>query len=324
MKAVVYYEQGTADVLHTEEVAKPGIQPDEVLIQVKAVGLNPVDTYFRSGKRSVSSFPAIPHFDAAGIVEKVGSSAGNFQPGDRVWGTNIPSAAAEWAAAPASNVFPLPEAMSFTEGASLGIPALTAHLALFFRAALQPEETVLIYGGAGAVGHAAIQLAKHHNAFVVTTASSTEKHEIAHRAGADIVLNLNDESWKEDFASASGQPGADVILDMSFSENADTDLQILSPGGRIVAVGSPVNNMPSFPWQLLNKKYASILGILLFTAPAPALQEAASGVQRTYEQGVFYPHVARTYPMDEAAQAHKDLENKRYSGNLVLTVSEYI
>lgn len=322
MKAVVYYEQGPADVLTTEEVNKPGIQPDEVLIQVKAVGLNPVDTYFRSGKRPVSSFPAIPHFDAAGIVEEVGSSAGNLQPGDRVWGTNIPSAAAEWAAAPASNVFPLPEAMSFTEGASLGIPALTAHMALFFRAALQPEETVLIYGGAGAVGHAAIQLAKHHNAFVVTTASSTEKHEIARRAGADVVLNLNDKSWKEDFASASGQPGADVILDMSFSENADTDLQVLSPGGRIVAVGSPVNPMPTFPWQLLNKKYASIMGILLFTAPSAALQEAASGVQRAYEQGAFSPHVARTYPIDEVVQAHKDLENKRYSGNLVLTISD--
>jgi NADPH2:quinone reductase len=322
VKAIVYYEQGTPEVLTTEEVEKPDIQPDEVLIRVKAVGLNPVDTYFRSGKRPVSIFPAIPHFDAAGIVEEVGSSAVSFQPGDRVWGTNIPNAAAEWAAAPASNIFPLPEAMSFAEGASLGIPALTAHLALFFRAALQPEETVLIYGGAGAVGHAAIQLAKHHNAFVVTTASSTEKHEIARRAGADMVLNLNDESWKEDFAAASGQPGADVILDMSFSENADTDLQILSPGGRIVAVGSPVNNTPSFPWQLLNKKYASILGILLFTAPAPALQEAASGVQRAYERGVFSPHVARTYSMDEAAEAHTDLENKRYSGNLVLTISD--
>ncbi|GEK60211.1 quinone oxidoreductase [Marinococcus halophilus] len=322
MKAVVYYEQGTPEVLTIEEVEKPGIKPDEILIRVKAAGLNPVDTYFRSGKRPVSSFPAIPHFDAAGIVEEVGSSAGNFQPGDRVWGTNIPSAAAEWAAAPASNIFPLPDTMSFTEGASLGIPALTAHLALFFRAALQPGETVFIYGGAGAVGHAAIQLAKHHNAFVITTASTNEKNEIARRAGADVVLNLNDNGWKEDFASASGKPGADVILDMSFSENAATDLHILSPGGRIVAVGSPVNNMPAFPWQLLNQKYASILGILLFTAPLPALQKAASGVQQSYEQGLFSPHIARTYPMDEAAQAHEDLENKRYAGNLVLTVSE--
>ncbi|WP_018923341.1 NADPH:quinone reductase [Salsuginibacillus kocurii] len=319
MKTVLYYEHGGPEVLTLGDTDRPAIKDDEVLVEVKASGINPVDTYFRSGKRPVKEFPAIPHFDVAGIIRETGQNVHEFQVGDRVWGTNIAGTAREFVNASSGSLFPLPNTFSFEEGATLGIPAITAHLSLFNRAKLEPGETVLIYGGAGAVGHAAIQLASQHGATVIATASSAEKEEICLQAGAEHVIRLDQESNPEQAVlSSTNQEGVDVILDMSFSENVEQNLTIGALGVRIVTIGSPKNNQPQIPWGLLNQKHGSLLGVLVFTAPETALHKAGMEITQAIQNGTFKAHVGGVYEPGQAKQAHKDLENKKYAGSLVL------
>ncbi|MFB5664216.1 NADPH:quinone reductase [Alteribacillus sp. HJP-4] len=320
MKALVFNQYGDPDVLAMAEVPKPEINKKEILIEVKASGINPVDTYFRKGIREVKSFPHIPHFDLAGVVAETGSEVNNFQQGDRVWATNISGSAAEYTSADPSFVFPLPDNVSYEEGASLGIPSLTAHLSLFNRARLHNGENVLIYGASGAVGHAAVQLAKNAGAFVIGTAGSEAKAKMALDAGADFVIRHDLENIHEKVNNMTQNEGLDVIIDVSLSENINRDLEMLHPGGRIVAVGSPKNNSPELPWRLLNQKHASLLGILLFTAPPEILQEAAAEINLLLESGSFSPHLGKVFEVEQGAFAHKSLENGEVTGSIVLKI----
>ncbi|MFB4165967.1 NADPH:quinone reductase [Alteribacillus sp. JSM 102045] len=321
MKAVVFNEYGGPEVLKTADIEKPVPEHDEVLIEVKASGINPVDTYFRKGIREVPSFPHIPHFDLAGVIAKVGSNVNSFQTGDRVWATNIKGTAAEFVTATEDFVYPLPDNISFDEGATLGIPVLTAHLSLYNRAKLTEGENVLIYGASGAVGNAAVQLAVQTGAKTIATASSKEKEKIAEEAGAHYVINYKNANLEEKVLEVTNNEGIDVILDMSLSENMESDFNLLKTGGRIVAIGSPKNNSPELPWRLLNQKHASLLGVLLFTAPAEALKHATSEINILLSNGILKPHLAKSYPLEEAESAHKALENNTFNGNIVLQIN---
>ncbi|WP_235213090.1 alcohol dehydrogenase catalytic domain-containing protein [Alkalihalobacillus alcalophilus] len=149
MKALVYEQYGTPDVLRVKEMPTPTIKDNQVLIEVQASGINPVDTYFRKGIREVPSFPHIPHFDVAGTIIEVGGNVTSHSIGDRVWASNAKGASGEYVALDAELAFPLTDSLSFADGAALSMPFLTAHLALFFRGQLKSDETVLIYGGSG-------------------------------------------------------------------------------------------------------------------------------------------------------------------------------
>ncbi|WP_158738411.1 NADPH:quinone reductase [Alteribacillus sp. YIM 98480] len=320
MKAVVFNQYGGPEVLETASVENPLPKPDEILVKVKASGINPVDTYFRKGIREVPSFPHIPHFDLAGVVVEVGANVESLQIGDRVWATNIKGTAAEFVTASVDYVYRLPDNISFEEGATLGIPVLTAHLSLYNRAQLKPRENVLIYGASGAVGNAAVQLAVETGATVIATASSKVKENIAKKAGAHHVINYKNESLEEKVVDATHNEGIDVILDMSLSENMESDFNLLKTGGRIVAIGSPKNNAPELPWRLLNQKHASLLGVLLFTAPVDVLQHAAAEINDSLASGSLRPHLAKSFKLEEAEKAHKALEANTFNGNIVLQI----
>ncbi len=319
MKAVVYKQQGKPEVLEVIELEKPVIKDDEILIEVGASGINPVDTYFRSGIRPVASFPQIPHFDLAGTVVEVGSAVTKWRLGDRIWASNVKGTAAQYVATKEDQVFPLASHLSFVDGAALAMAFMTAHLALFYRAKLSKDEKVLIYGGAGAVGHAAIQLAQQSGAFTIATAGSPEKAKIAKSAGADEVILYKDENIVERINMLTSNTGLDVILEVSLSENFENDLQMLSNGGRIITVGSPQNNTPELPWRLLNFKNASLLGVLLFTVPQAQQIAAGNEISRLFVEKKLTPLVGHTFTFEEASRAHEAVEKHLYNGSIVIT-----
>ncbi|KHF41285.1 NADPH:quinone reductase [Halalkalibacter okhensis] len=322
MKAVIYETYGGPEVLTVSEVAKPSIQTNEVLIQVRASGINPVDTYFRKGIRPVESFPHIPHFDVAGEVVEKGTDVNNVNIGDRVWATNAKGASAEFVAVSSDLVFPLSNESSFADGAAIAMPYMTAYLSLFNRGQLKENESVLIFGGAGAVGHAAIQLAKNAGATVITTASTPEKAAIAKEAGADEVIVYTTEDLVTRVKERTNDEGVSLILDMSFSENMEKDLEIIKLGGRIITIGSPVNNTPPLMWRQLNMKHASLIGVLLFTAPKEELVNAGHFISKGIESGALSAHIGKVFPYEEAAQAHVALEKKEYDGRIILEHSK--
>ncbi|MCT8136943.1 NADPH:quinone reductase [Anaerobacillus sp. CMMVII] len=319
MKAVVYNEQGSPDVLKVVELDKPTIQDHQILIEVGASGINPVDTYFRSGIRPVESFPQIPHFDLGGTIVEIGSSVTKWKVGDRVWASGIKGTAAQFVAANEDQVFPLADHLSDVEGAALAMAFMTAHLALFHRAKLEKSDNVLIYGGAGAVGHAAIQLARSIGAYTIATAGNAEKAALAKAAGADEVIIYKEENVAAKVKELTKGAGVDVILDVSLSDNIEQDLQMITNGGRIIAVGSPKNNTPELPWRLLNFKNVSLLGILLFTVPKQHQIEAGNEISRLFSEKKLTALVGKTFPFAEAAKAHEAVEASQYNGSIVIT-----
>ena len=319
MKAVVYYEHGKPEVLQAVELEKPSMSEDEILVKVEASGINPVDTYFRSGVRPVEKFPHIPHFDLAGTVVKVGSNVRQWKVGDRVWGTNIKGTAAQFVAVKEEQVFPLAPHVTSAEGAALAMAFMTAHLALFYRAKLEEGEKILIFGGAGAVGHAAIQLAKSIGAYTIATAGNEEKAQLAKEAGADEVILYTEENVVEKVSAFTGETGVDVILDVSLSENIEQDLQMVANGGRIITIGSPKNNTPQLPWRLLNMKNASLVGVLLFTVPVQKQIEAGNEISRWFAEKKLNALIGKTYHFEEASKAHEALEAHAYNGSIVLS-----
>lgn len=322
MKAVVYYTQGTADVLKTVELEKPSIKNNQMLVAVEASGINPVDTYFRSGLRPVAKFPHLPHFDLGGTVVEVGAEVKKWQVGDRIWGSNVKGTAAQFVVVEEEQVFPLPDQITTVEGAALAMAFMTAHLGLFYRAKLKKSENVVVFGGAGAVGHAAIQLAKIAGAFVIATAGNAEKAELAKAAGADEVILYKEENLLEKVTAYTGGSGIDVILDVSLSENIEQDLQMISNGGRIITVGSPKNVTPELPWRLLNFKNATLLGLLLFTVPEQAQQDAGNAISKLFAEKKLTALVGKTFLFEEAALAHQAVESHRYNGSIVITPSK--
>ena len=319
MKAVIYEAYGDPSVLKVAEVEKPAIKPNEVLVNVKASGINPVDTYFRKGIRQVAAFPNIPHFDLAGEVVEVGTEVTSVQVGDRVWATNAKGASAEFVAISQEAVFPLPAHLSYEDGAALAMPYMTAYLSLFNRGHLKKGETVLVYGAAGAVGHAAVQLAKNAGATVIATASNKEKAQIAKEAGADHVINYVEADLVKQVLELTDQKGVSLILDMSVSENMEKNLEIIQLTGRIITIGSPVNNMPPLLWRQLNMKHASLTGVLLFTAPPAELKEAGDAISKGFSEKLYQSHVGKVFSYQEAAAAHEALESKSVSGRIILT-----
>lgn len=319
MKAVVYYQQGEPSVLETVELEKPQITDSQILIEVGASGINPVDTYFRSGIRPVEKFPHIPHFDFGGTVVEVGSKVTKWKAGDKVWGSNIKGTAAQFIATNEDQVYPLATHLTEVEGAALAMAFMTAHLALFYRAQLQEGEKVLIFGGAGAVGHAAIQLAKAKGAYTIATAGNEEKAQLAREAGADEVVLYKDENVAEKVRSFTEGAGLDVILDVSLSENIDIDLEMIAIGGRIVTIGSPKNNLPTLPWRMLNFKNASLLGLLLFTAPQKVQKEAGVEISKLFAERKLTALVGKVFSFEEAAKAHEAIEAHIYNGSIVIT-----
>jgi NADPH:quinone reductase len=318
MRAVLVHRPGGPEVLTLEEVARPEAGPGQVLVRVRAAGVNPVDTYVRSGDYArVPPHPYTPGSDAAGLVESVGKGVSRVRRGDRVYTARTLSGAyAELVLCDEAQVHPLPERVSFAQGAAVGVPYATAYRALFQRARARAGETVLVHGATGGVGIAAVQLARAAGLVVVGTGGSAEGREEVLRQGAHHVLDHGAPGYLERVAELTGGRGADLVLEMLAHVNLGKDLAVLAPGGRVVVIGSrgPVEINPRDTMS----RDAAILGMSLFNASAADLASIHAGLAAGLENGTLEPLVGEEIPLAEAARAHERVMAGGHRGKIVL------
>ncbi len=317
-----YTEHGGPSVLQRVEQDDPHPHSDQVKINIAASSVNPIDIYLRRGYRPVS-LPRIPHFDFAGTVVEVGSECKRIRPGDRVWGCNTVHGDAEGTAVEMlvekeSLVFPTPDSISNIEAAALSLVSLTAYFAVHARAQAKAGERALIYGGSGAVGHAAIELARQSGVQIISTASDEKKAKIAKEAGADTVILYKKQSLVDEVQRWTGGDGLDWILDISLSENIQVDLDLIRQQGRIVAVGSPVDNNPTLPWRTLNQKNASLMGVLVVSMPAKEFRTAGQTLSYLMQKQILVPHIGRILPISKIHTAHQLQEDHAVTGKIVV------
>src|SRR6201995_4300775 len=312
MKAARYEKTGPAhEVLTVTETERPEPGPGEVRVRVHASGVNPTDVKARSGAgpRPIDGVP-IPHQDGAGVTDRVGEGVDPNRKGQRVWlyfaahgrrwGT-----VAEWTVVPADLAVPLPSRASMELGATMGVPALTAHHCVFADGSVTGQ-TVLVQGGAGAVGHFAIEWAKWGGARVVTTVRSDQKAELARAAGADLVVN-----YREGDVAAQVRPFAekvDRIIEVALPANLETDLALSAPGTVIMTYAADGPD-PVLPVRACMAAGVILRFMLMYTLPRAALAEGAADITAARAAGALPPLPPHRFLLDNAVAAHEAVEN---------------
>src|ERR1700675_898101 len=240
MRAIRVSQFGGPEVLKLEEVPTPTPGPGQVLVHVRAAGVNPYDTSMRAGTYAVKpQLPYTPGSDAAGVVESVVSGVTKVKPGDRVYTARTLSGAyAEYTLALENQVQPLPEGVEFAQGAGIWVPYATAYHALYHSAQAHASETVLIHGASGGVGTAALQIARALGLTVLGTASSQKGRDLATREGAQLVFDHSKPGYLDEIMKASGGRGVDIVLEMLANVNLANDLKLLATNGRVIVIGN--------------------------------------------------------------------------------------
>jgi NADPH:quinone reductase len=322
VKAIVVRSFGEPDVLQLADVEDPVVTPNRVVVRIQAAGVNPVDAYIRSGGYARKPpLPWIPGFDGSGIIETVGAAVTRFHPGDCVYVATLGTwhgTYAQRTLCDVEQVHPLPSHVSFSQGAAIGVPVATAYRALFGRAHARPGDSVLVHGASGAVGVAAVQLAKAAGLTVIGTAGGDEGLTLVRKAGAAYVFDHRDAAHVEQIRSATGGQGVDIIIEMLANANLDADLTLLAPRGRVVVVGSR-GRIEIDPRHTMAKDL-SIVGMTLFNVPADELAQIYSRIGEALEDGTLKPVVGREFPLEDAADAHRTLFEERAHGKVVLVV----
>jgi NADPH2:quinone reductase len=322
MRAIVVRELGGPEVLRLEDVPDPVPQPDDVLVRVHAAGVNPVDAYIRSGTYARKpTLPYVPGTDGAGQIEAVGANVRGWKAGDRVWVSLLGVSTgtyAERVSCPSDRVFRLPDHVPYSAGAALGVPAATAHRALFGRAGVKSGETVLVHGASGSVGLAVLDLAKHAGLRVFATAGTEKGMRELERRGADAVFNHHDAARVEAIRQLTDGRGVDAIIEMLANVNLDVDLGLLAFNGRVVVVGNR-GRVEIDPRQAMAKDSA-ILGMTLWNVPADGLRAINLALTEALERKALSPAVDRELPLVEAPQAHAAVAEGGRVGKIALTM----
>ncbi len=318
MKAIRVREFGPPEVMRLEEVPTPVPGRGQLLVRIRAVGVNPVETYIRSGSYARSpALPYTPGHDAAGTVEAVGGEVRGFAPGDRVYTTGtLTGAYAEFALCEPNRVHPLPANASFPQGAALGVPYYTAWRALFQRARAVPGETVLIHGASGGVGIAGVQIARAAGLQVVGTAGSKEGLALVTREGAHHAIDHQDTGHLDKAVALTGGRGFDVILEMLSNVNLAKDLKALAMCGRVVVIGSR-GTVEIDPRDTMSRD-ASILGMTLFNIPDADRVTVTAALAAGLENRSLRPVVSRELPLDSAPESHVTVMAPGAKGKIVL------
>lgn len=318
MKAIRAHKFGEPDVLQLEEVPTPQPGSGQVLVRVRAIGVNPVETYIRAGKYArLPELPYTPGNDGAGVTEEIGSDVNGFQPGDRVYTAgSVSGTYAEFALCKLEQLHPLPENVSFVQGAAMGTPYATAYRGLFQRAHAKPGETVLVHGASGGVGIAAVQLARARGLRVFGTAGSDDGLNLAREQGAHKVFDHRAPDHFQEIMNATGGHGVDVILEMLANVNLGNDLTILAKGGRVAIIGSrgAVEINPRDTMQ----RDADIRGMVLPNTPPAELASIHAALVAGLENGTLRPVIGKEFPLADAAQAHRAVMESGALGKIVL------
>jgi len=323
MYGIKVTEFGSENVLTHTVLSTPEPGDGQVRVRMRAVGVNPADAYIRSGTYAffTPELPYTPGFDGAGVVDEAGPGVDTVQPGDRVFVAALGARGcsgtyAEMTIVDAAAVHPLPAALSFSQGAAVGIPCVTAWRALFQKAGLRPGETVLIHGASGGVGIHATQLAHDAGAVVIGTAGSSAGADLVRAAGAQYVLDHSSPGYLAKLTDLTRGRGVSVIIEMLADVNLEHDLEVLSNRGRVVIVGS--RGTLNFTPRLAMLKEATILGTALWHSTEDETAEALAAVARGLEDGVLQPVVGDELPLRDAAAAHRKVFEPGTRGKLVL------
>ncbi|MFP3390189.1 NADPH:quinone reductase [Brevibacillus sp. SIMBA_040] len=325
MKAIQIVEFGGPEVLKCAEVNEPNPAASEVRVKLFAAGVNPNETYIRTGTYSfyIPELPYTPGFDGAGIVDAIGEGVTHLNVGDRVFVAALlakrnTGTYAQKVVCDASAVHRLPESISYEKGASLGIPALTAYRALFHRSKIKPGENVLIHGASGGVGLLAVQMAKGFGATVIGTASTDEGKALVKASGATHVLDHITEDSIEEIMSFTNGRGPDVIIEFLANVNLETDLKVIAPYGRIVVVGNR-GSIEINP-RLAMMKEADILGLALWNALPDEYQECLHAIEAFLESGILHPVIGDVLALEDAEKAHEQIIHNKAQGKIVLSI----
>jgi NADPH:quinone reductase len=327
MRAIWYDRTGPArEVLQYGELPTPEPGRGQALVRIKASGVNPSDAGARGGAVGAMRYPRIvPNSDGAGVVEAVGPAVSSRWLGKRVWFYNGQrngrafGSAAEYIDLDVDLLSELPDHVGFAEGATLGIPCMTAHRCLFLTGPVQGR-SVLVTGGAGAVGHYAVQLAKWAGASVIATVSSDEKAARARAAGADHVLNYRNQDVAAQVLALTSGEGVDHIVDVDFGGNLAVTTQCLRMNGSLAYYASKGERSPALSAYALSHRNLSIHGVYLPVSPHPARQRAQADITRFISSGAAALSVAGRFPLHECAAAHEMVEAGGKVGTVVVAV----
>jgi len=304
MKAILVRQFGGPEVLKLEEVPTPKPAAGQVLVKIHAAGVNPADTYARTGNYAVlPSLPYTPGTDGAGVVDSIGDGVKTVKPGDRVYvAKSLSGTYAEYAVALETQVRRLPDRISFAQGAGVFIPYGTAYHALYHQAKAHAAETVLVHGASGGVGIASVQIARALGLTVFGTAGSAKGLELAQREGAHQIFDHSKSGYQEEITKATGGRGVDIILEMLANVNLGADLKLLAQMGRVVVIGSR-GDVTITPRDLMSRR-ASIRAFTLWAFTEAESMEVHAGIIAGLENGTLRPVVGSEIPLKDAAQAH--------------------
>ncbi len=318
MKAIRVHEFGGPEVMRLEEVSDPRPGPGQVLVKVHAAGVNPVDSYIRSGTYAVKPpLPYTPGMDAAGVVVEVGPDVKGLKAGDRVYTAGTLSGAyAELALCAASQVHPLPARVSFAQGAGVSIPYATAYRALFRRAQALPGETVLVHGASGGVGIGAVQMAHAAGLTVIGTAGTERGRALVADQGAHHVVDHSAPGYLEQVLKLTDGRGVDVVLEMLANVNLGKDLGLLARGGRVVVIGS--RGTVEIDPRATMARDGSILGMALLNATERELTSIHAALVAGLGNGALRPVAGREMPLADAPRAHHAVMEPGAYGKIVL------
>ena len=324
MKAVWYERNGPAEVLQPGEMADPEPGLGEVRVRIVASGVNPSDWKRRQGLTQPLSFPkVVPHQDGAGIIDMAGPGVPESRIGERVWLFEAQfgrpfGTAAEFTVQPANHAVSLPASVSFEQGACLGVPAMTAHRCLFADGPISGK-TVLVPGGAGTVGHYAVQEAKLAGATVISTVSSDHKARIAIEAGADHVVNYRTENTAQRVMDITGGVGVDHIVEVDFAGNFPVTQEVLKSSGVVAVYAAGEAPQPPVPLKFRSSN-VTVRMVLVYDMPEPAKTAAVNDITRWLESGELSHLIGPRFPLDDVVQAHQAVEGGAI-GNVIVDVA---
>ena len=322
MKAICVRKTGGPDVLVLEELPDPVPGEGQVVVRIHAAGVNPVDVYIRSAAQGRNpSLPYVPGLDGAGVIEAVGPGVPGCAPGDRVYlsGTAplpLNGTYAERTLCTTAHVHPLPPHVTFAQGAAVGVAYATAYRAIIDRAGGQPGETVLIHGGSGGVGIAAIQIARAMGLSVLATAGTEHGRALVIEQGAHRVFDHHAPDYVSEILAATGGRGVDLIVEMIANVNLDKDLALLARHGRVVVVGN--RGRVEIDARQTMGRDAAILGMTLMNATPEDRVRIHAALDAGMANGTLRPVVGREFPLAEAPAAHASVMEAGAHGKIVL------
>ncbi|MEH6443826.1 MAG: NADPH:quinone reductase [Oceanospirillaceae bacterium] len=327
MKAASFNRFGAAaDVLQVTQCDKPKPGQGEVLVRLHASGVNPSDTKKRAGAfpNLLDNGPVIPNSDGAGVIEAVGMGVPHSRIGERVWiyqaqFARLHGTAAQYVAIDTTRAVTLPDNSSFAVGACLGIPAMTAHRCVFADGCVKGQ-ILFITGGAGRVGHYAIQWAKQAGATVITTASSDKTKQQCIEAGADCVVNHTDSQMVAQVLNFTNGVKVDRVIDVEFGANLNSSLALIRVGGVIASYSSTVVPEPVLPFKEMMFMDLTIRLVIVYAMPETAKQEAIADITQALEKGSLQHRIAAQYPLNEIASANKKIEQGGFCGCIVVDI----